>query len=150
MSPPAEARQGSPLLQISGSFQGSGLVDTVGLSYGITIPFSSFNLSSISSIRGPRPQSNAWLLSICICLSQLLVELLIGQPCDAPVCNHNMASVIVSGFGIHPWDGSQVGLVTGQPFLQSLLYILMHQSSIKADRATRRKDDCVPVAALAY
>lgn len=28
-----------------------------------------------------------------------------------------MASVIVSGFGAYTWDGSQVGPVTGWPFL---------------------------------
>ena len=33
-----------------------------------------------------------------------------------------MVSVIVSGFGACPWDRSQVGSVTGWPFLQSLLH----------------------------
>ena len=37
-------------------------------------------------------------------------------------CKHNMASAIVSGFGVHTRDGSQVGLVTGWPFFQSLLH----------------------------
>jgi hypothetical protein len=33
-----------------------------------------------------------------------------------------MALVIMSGFGACLWDGFQVGLVTGWPFLQSLLH----------------------------
>ena len=33
---------------------------------------------------------------------------------------HTIASVIVSGLEASPWDGSQVGLVIGLPFLQSL------------------------------
>jgi len=33
-----------------------------------------------------------------------------------------MASIIESGFGAHPWIGSQVGPITGWPFLQSLLH----------------------------
>jgi hypothetical protein len=32
-----------------------------------------------------------------------------------------MASIILSGFGPYAWGGSQAGLVTGWPFLQSLL-----------------------------
>jgi hypothetical protein len=61
-------------------------------------------------------------VSICICLSQLLVESLREQPCQAPACKHNIASVIVSWIGAHPWDRSQVWRVTGQPFLQFLLH----------------------------
>ena len=33
-----------------------------------------------------------------------------------------MTSVIVSGLGPYPWDGSQVGPVTGWAFLQALLH----------------------------
>ena len=44
----------------------------------------------------------------------------------APVCQHNVASVIVSGFGTCTWEGSQVWLVTGWPFLQSLLRFCHH------------------------
>ena len=33
-------------------------------------------------------------------------------------------SLIVSGIGACPWDGSQVGLVIGWPFSQSLLHFL--------------------------
>jgi hypothetical protein len=33
-----------------------------------------------------------------------------------------MDSVIVSGFSVHAWDGSQDGPITGWPFFQSLLH----------------------------
>ena len=39
---------------------------------------------------------------------------------------HNIASVIVSGFGDHPGYGSQVGLVTGYPFVHALLQFCHH------------------------
>ena len=32
-------------------------------------------------------------------------------------------SLIVSGVGIYPWDGSQVGTLIGCPFLQSLFHL---------------------------
>jgi hypothetical protein len=63
-----------------------------------------------------------WLTAnTCICLSQLLPEPLRGQPCQAPVSIHSMATIIVSGFDVHSWDRFQVGLVAGWPFFQSLL-----------------------------
>lgn len=39
------------------------------------------------------------------------------------LCTHNMVSVIVSGFGVPTWDGSQVGLVTRWSF--NLCYIFV-------------------------
>ena len=39
----------------------------------------------------------------CICLRQVLVKTLRGQPCQAPAHKHILASAIVSGFG--PWHG---------------------------------------------
>ena len=93
-------------------------------SYGVAIPFSSFSPSSNSSLLVPNP--NQWLpVSICVCLSQLPVVPLRGQSCHAPVCTHIMVSVIVSGFGVHSWDGSQIGPVTGWPFFQSLLHFCL-------------------------
>lgn len=63
-----------------------------------------------------------WLAdSISIFLSQLLVEPFREQPFQASVWMHNMASVVVSGFGMDSWKGSQVGPFTGWPFFQSLL-----------------------------
>jgi hypothetical protein len=59
------------------------------------------------------------------------IQKLSREPCQAPVCKHNIASVIVSRFGAHPRDASQVepvtgpsqiGLITDPPFLQSLLH----------------------------
>ena len=40
---------------------------------------------------------------------------------SAHVCKHSKALVVVSGFGAYAGYGSQVGQVTGFPFLQSLL-----------------------------
>jgi hypothetical protein len=39
----------------------------------------------------------------CICLRQVLVKTLRGQPCQAPAHKHILALAIVSGFG--PWHG---------------------------------------------
>ena len=39
----------------------------------------------------------------------------------APVCKHHRVSVI-PGIGVCPWDESQVGLVIGWPFPQSLIH----------------------------
>jgi hypothetical protein len=39
----------------------------------------------------------------------------------SPVCKHNIASVIVSGFDTCPWDGSQVSPVTAPFFLALFL-----------------------------
>jgi hypothetical protein len=128
---PTEARQGSLHIclgpQISPcmlpgfwlifcSSEGSRLVDIVVLPMGLQSPSAlsllppTFSYWSQTSIQ--------WLtVSICICLSQLLVEPLWGQPCHVSVCMHKITSVIVSGFCVSPCDGSQVGLVTGWPFL---------------------------------
>ena len=40
----------------------------------------------------------------------------------APLRKPNMASVIVSEYGAHSWDGSQIVPVTEWPFLQSRLH----------------------------
>jgi hypothetical protein len=71
----------------------------------------------------PKTMNQPMGLSTCISLSQLLVESLWRKPCQAPICTHSMASVIVSGFGVHAWDGSQVGQVTEWPFFQFLFHI---------------------------
>ena len=68
------------------------------------------------------PTSVHWLgVSIGICLSQLLVGPLRGQLC-CPVCKHTITTVIVSGLGASPWDGSWVGPVTGLSFTQSFIH----------------------------
>ena len=61
-------------------------------------------------------------MSICICLSQVLVGPFRGQPCQAPVCKHILGPAIVQGFVVCAWDRSLGGAVSGSPFLQSLLH----------------------------
>jgi hypothetical protein len=71
------------------------------------------------------PCSVRWLAaSICICIGQTLAEPLRGQPYQAVVSKHLLSSAIVSRFGIYRWDGSLVGVVSGWPFLLSLLSLL--------------------------
>ena len=97
---------------VFGSFQGSRLVDNVSLPMGL-LPLSAPSMLPLTLPQGFL-SSVQWLaVSICICLNELLVEVLRGQTCQAPVCNYNMASVIVPGFGAHPWAKSQVELVAG-------------------------------------
>ena len=90
----------------------------------VAIPFGSFIPSPNSSI-GVLTSFQWSPISNCICLTQLLIQPLRGQPCQAAVCKHNMAPVIVSGFGAYVWDESQVELVAGWPFLQSLLHVCL-------------------------
>ena len=78
---------------VSWNTEGPGLVDTVILPMGLqsssaplviplTLPY--WSLASIQ-----------WLaVSVCICLSQLIVKPLRGQPCQGPVCMYNMTSEI--------------------------------------------------------
>jgi hypothetical protein len=56
------------------------------------------------------------------CIGQTLEDPLRGQPYQAPVSKHILASAIVSGFGVCRWDGSLGGAISEWPFLQSLLY----------------------------
>jgi hypothetical protein len=60
------------------------------------------------------PGSVQWLaVSICICLSHVLAELLRGQPYQAPVYKHILASAIVLGFDVCRWNGSLGEAVAG-------------------------------------
>jgi hypothetical protein len=110
---PSEARASSLLLYmcqgpytslcmilVGGSVSlGSRLVETDGLP--MRLP--SLTGSSILPLIQPWGSltSAQWLgVRICVCLSQLLVEPLRGQPCQVPICKHIIASVIVSGLGI--------------------------------------------------
>jgi hypothetical protein len=113
-SSPTEGRQNSPLLHIcwvghgpvhvcslvgglvSGSSEGSGLVDTVVLPYRVAIHFSSINPLPYLFHWGLLPQSSGWVLSICICLRQLLVEPLRGQLYQTPACKPTRTSAIES------------------------------------------------------
>jgi hypothetical protein len=88
--------------------------------------------------RDPQSQSNGWLLSISIFLSQLLVETLRGEPCQALVCKHNMASAIASRFCACAWNGTQVGVVSELPFLQSVLQFLsLHFSLYRSNSGSK-------------
>ena len=64
-------------------------------------------------------------MSICICLSQVLVEPLRGQPYKAPVWEHFLESVIVSGIGSADGMDPKLWVVSGWPFLQSLLHFFV-------------------------
>ena len=105
------------VVQSLGALRGP-LVDIVVLSVGLKSPSApsvlplTLSLGSLGSVQ--------WLaMSICIYISQVLAELLRGQPCQAPVCKHFLALAVVLGFGVCEWDESQGGVVSGWPFLQS-------------------------------
>jgi hypothetical protein len=91
--------------------------------YGVAVPFSSSVLPLALSLWSP---GSVWWfpMSICICISQVMVDPLREQPYQAPVSKHFLASAVVSGFGVCRWDGSLGGVVSGWPFLQSLLHFL--------------------------
>jgi hypothetical protein len=67
-----------------------------------------------------------WLpKSIPVCICQALAEPLRRQILyQAPINKHFLATTIVSGFGGCMWDRSPGLVVSGWPFLQSLLHIL--------------------------
>jgi hypothetical protein len=58
------------------------------------------------------------------CIFQTLAEPLRNQLYQDPVSMYFLASSKVSGFGVCIWDGSIAGVVSGYPFLQSLLHTL--------------------------
>ena len=67
-----------------------------------------------------------WLaVNICICLSQMLIESLRGQPSQAPICKHFLTSAKVSRFGVCRWDGSHGGVVSGWTYFQCLLHFFV-------------------------
>lgn len=97
-------------------------------SYRVTIPFSPFSPSPI--LQYWSLISIQWLaINISICLHQLLAEPLQGQPCQAPVWVHNMASVIVSGF----WSMHMVRSLSGLSFkLCSIFLPAFHLDQINS------------------
>ena len=44
---------------------------------------------------------------------------------DSYVCKHSRVSLVVSGIGVCPWDGSQVGSIIGWTSSQSLLHLVL-------------------------
>ena len=95
---------------------GISLVATIVLSRGLQSP----SAPSVPHPILPRGEGSVQWLAVnnYICLRQALR----GQPCQGSVCKHNLASAIVSGFGVCTWAVSQVGTVSGWLFLQSLLH----------------------------
>jgi hypothetical protein len=138
LSSPIEARPGRPLLHmcpgcqtspcmilvggsVSGSSLGYGFVETAGL------PMGSLSLSASSILLLIQPQGSLtsiqWLgLSIYICLSQLLVGPLWGQPCQTPICS-------VFGYyrppGRHTGHRMWVSLSVAVPLLLFLFLLLL-------------------------
>ena len=113
---PGSSSQSVHALWLVSQSQGSRLVDTVGLPVALSSP----SVSSILPLTLPQgsPTFVQCLdLSICISLSQLLGRASQRTVMLGHVYKHNIASLIGSGFGAHPWDGYQLGLVTGHPFL---------------------------------
>jgi hypothetical protein len=102
----------------------SRLVEKAGLPMESPSPSASLILSLIQPYWPTT--SVQWLgVSVSFCLSQLLGGPLRGKFCQDPVSKYIMASVIVSVLGVQAtWDESQVGTVTGPPFLHSLFLSL--------------------------
>ena len=100
---------------VSGSNQGCRLVHSVSL---VAIFFDSSNPSPNSSIGVPNLHPLEYLH-----LSQSTVGRDSGDS-HARFLSASTTSVIVLGIcaPLTPWDGFQVGLVTGEPFLQYLLH----------------------------
>ena len=68
----------------------------------------------------PRILPNVWLW-ISICCHQVLDEVTHKTVCKASVLKHNQVSLRVSEFGSLPWGRSQICLIIGCLFLQTLL-----------------------------
>jgi hypothetical protein len=78
-------------------------------------PFPNSSIGSLGSVR--------WLtVSICICITQMLKQLLRRYLNQPPVKKHFLALAIVSGFGVCRQDGSLGGVISGWLYLQSLLH----------------------------
>ena len=110
---------------VPSSGEGVWLVDTVVLPMGMHIP----SPPSVLPLPLPlgSPGSVQWLaVSIHICIGQALAEPLRGQPYQAPVSKHFLASTILSRFGNCIWDESPVGRVPGWPFLQFCSTLCLH------------------------
>ena len=136
VSPPIDARQRHPLLLcgwshwslhvyslVGGLVTGSSgvLVGSYCCSYGVTNPFNSFSSFSSSAFGDPVLSPE---VGYGHCIFQTLAEPLRNQLYQDPVSMYFLASSKVSGFGVCIWDGSIAGVVSGYPFLQSLLHTL--------------------------
>ena len=100
------------------------LVDTVFLPMVLETPSASFFIS-LSPPLGI-PCTLQWCLaSVCLCVCQILAELLSREIFHAPVSTYFLPSKIVSGFCVHIWDISPGGTVFGWSFLQYLFHIFV-------------------------
>jgi hypothetical protein len=106
---------------VSGSFQGSRLVDTVVLAVGLPSPFGSFSPSFSSSIGflDLRPMVDYKYLHLSQSAAGVAFQstAMLGSCLRAQHSISNSVRVWCTPQPLHPWDGSQVGLVTGEPFL---------------------------------
>ena len=102
---------------VSKKSQGSALVETADLPMGSP----SFSVSSSLSLfqsQGSPMSVHCLGVNICIYLSQLLVGPLGGQSCQALVCKHSIARVIVTDLGASTWDLSQFAQSQDHLFLR--------------------------------
>ena len=112
---------------VPGSSWGTGWLILLFFLWGLQPPSTPLVLS-ITPLLG-NPCSVQWLsanflLCICICIVLYLAGPLRRQPYQTPFSIHFLASTRVYEFSDCIWDESPCGLVTGWPFLQSLLYTL--------------------------
>jgi hypothetical protein len=83
-------------------------------SFGIATPFSSFN---------PSPNSFIGILTLVQCLFVFVLDGGRASQSIAMLGSYlQVQHSIMLGFGTHPRDGSQVGLIIYWPFIQSLLH----------------------------
>jgi hypothetical protein len=90
--------------------------------YGVAIPFISFSLSSSLLTLGSVSSIQRFAVSICSCHCLVLAEPLRSQPYQAPVCNHILASAIVSGYGVRGWISWWGGLWIPFPLVSAVLF----------------------------
>lgn len=88
-------------------------------SYRAPISFRSFRQSPIHSFLALRLCPMVMWMWICHC--QVMTEPLRGQTYKGLICKHILISGIVWGFGVCGWNCIFFWLVSGFPFLQSLL-----------------------------
>jgi hypothetical protein len=86
------------------------------------LSFFQFFLNSTIGVPGFCPLVGfKYLLSVSF---SCLLRLSEGNHVRLLICKHTIASLIVPGLRASPWDGSQVGPVTGPPFPQSVLHFV--------------------------
>lgn len=144
---PSKARLGNPMLYVcQGTPASSGMLpcwwlsvwELLGIhiswyywySYGVTLPFSFFHPSSNSTI-GASTSVQFLGISICNWIIQLLFGPLGGQKMlGTPVCQHTIASVIMSVLWSGPWEEFQVGSLLDHLSLHLFsIFVLLHRNN---------------------